>query len=420
MIAADDVTLENLELTGAHISTDNGANGAAIRLEARGLTVRACNIHDNQNGLLGGTTGTLTIEHTEFANNGLGDGCNQGGCTHNLYVANLDALYFRFNWSHRVATDTPDKGHLLKSRAKANYISYNRLTGEDGFDSYEIDLPNGGLAVLIGNQIEKGAHSGNGTSLSWGEEGASAPDKRVFLVGNTFVNDFGSGKFLSVSGATLTAHNNIFAGAGSIGSATALASDNWLGTDPSFVDAAHFDYHLGAGSPAIGKAVDPGTADQLSLVPVSEYLHPLAEVARASAHDLGAFEFGTKLEPLPLAGASAAAGDSAADGGHGSAAGGHAADGASGRGGALAGTAGAGGSSAGSGASAAGNAASSTRGGASGSASRAADGCNCTIGPGTRGASAAALSGAGLGAWIAARRLQRRARARQRKRTRER
>ena len=189
VVDADGVTIENLELTGAHISADNGDNGAGIRVEAADLTVRGCNIHDNQNGILGGTSGTITIEHTEFFRNGLDDGCNQGGCTHNVYIANIDTLYFRFNWSHGIATDTPDKGHLLKSRAKQNYIQYNRLTGEDGFDSYEIDLPNGGLAAIVGNVIEKGPMAGNSTLLTWGEEGASNSDMRVFVNNNTFVND---------------------------------------------------------------------------------------------------------------------------------------------------------------------------------------------------------------------------------------
>lgn len=65
VIAADDVTIENLELSGAHISADNGENAAALRVEAKGLTVRNCYLHDNQNGILGGTTGTLTIEYTD-------------------------------------------------------------------------------------------------------------------------------------------------------------------------------------------------------------------------------------------------------------------------------------------------------------------------------------------------------------------
>lgn len=317
VIDAADITIENLELTGAHISVDNGANAAGLRVQAAGLTVRGCNIHDNQNGILGGTTGTLTIEHTEFANNGLGDGCNQGGCTHNLYIANIDTLNFRFNWSHRIATDTSDKGHLLKSRAKNNFILYNRLTGEDGFDSYEIDLPNGGLAVLIGNLIEKGTKAGNGSLFSWGEEGVSNPDKRVFVASNTFVNDFSSGKFINAAGATIVAHNNLFVGPGAASSSGASSADNLTG-DPSFVDRAAYDYHLREGSSAIGKAVDPGMADQLSLKPVSEYAHPLREVARTKADDVGAYEYstGTVTAGSPASGGtSGAAGVAAADGG---------------------------------------------------------------------------------------------------------
>jgi hypothetical protein len=318
VIDADDITIENLELTGAHISDDNGGNAAGLRVQAAGLTVRGCNIHDNQNGILGGTTGTLTIEHSELANNGVGDGCNQGGCTHNLYIANIDTLNFRFNWSHKVATDTSDKGHLLKSRAKNNFILYNRLSGEDGFDSYEINLPNGGLAVVVGNLIQKGPKAGNSTLFSWGEEGATNPDKRVFLASNTFVNDYGAGTFVSVSGATLTAHNNLFIGPGTLSTSGMLSADNLTG-DPLFVDRAQYDYHLSKGSPAIGIAVDPGMADQFSLKPVSAYAHPLLEVARSKVEDVGAYEFSqqdvvTPGSP-PAAGGGGSAGRPAAGGG---------------------------------------------------------------------------------------------------------
>lgn len=289
VVDAADVTLENLELTGAHITDDNGANAAGVRVQAAGLTVRGCYIHDNQNGILGGTTGALTIEHTEFANNGLGDGCNQGGCTHNVYVANIDQLMFRFNWSHHIADDTGDKGHLLKSRAKTNYILYNRITGEDGPDSYEIDLPNGGLAILVGNLIEKGSKSGNSTLVAWGEEGATNPDKRVFIANNTFINDLGKGTFINAQAATLTVHNNLLVGTGTPIHGSTISADN-LTTDPMFVDRANFDYHLQPTSPAIGKAIDAGSADQFALTPTSEYKHPLQEVARPNHKDIGAYE----------------------------------------------------------------------------------------------------------------------------------
>jgi hypothetical protein len=306
VVTADDVTIENLELMGAHIDAAHGLNAAAIRVEAKGLTVRRCKIHDNQNGILGGTSGTITIEHSEFFGNGLGDGCNEGGCTHNLYIANIDTLYFRFNWSHSIATDTRDKGHLLKSRAKNNYIEYNRFTGEQGHDSYEVELPNGGLAVVVGNVIQKGRAAGNPTLLSWGAEGASNPDKRLFLSNNTFVNDFGSGTFIAAPGATLRANNNLFVGAGTVVSGGPLSADNLSGVDPLFVARAAHDYHLSSGSPAIGKGVAPAAVDALPLAAVSEYVHPLGKAARPSARDVGAFEYGTTQQPAADGGAATA------------------------------------------------------------------------------------------------------------------
>jgi hypothetical protein len=62
-------------------------------------------------------------------------------------------------------------GHDVKSRARENYILYNRISdGPDGTASYEVDLPNGGLSYLIGKVIQQGPRTDNNTIVSYGAE----------------------------------------------------------------------------------------------------------------------------------------------------------------------------------------------------------------------------------------------------------
>jgi MYXO-CTERM domain-containing protein len=304
VIDADGVTIENLELTGAQIDAGSGENGAGLRVEASGLTVTGCYIHDNQDGILGtplAANSTITITSTELAHNGLGDGCDDGnGCTHNVYLSLTSTGFFQtatfqYNWSHDLATDTPDKGHLFKSRAQQTFVLYNRLTGETDTDSYEIDLPYGGLGVIVGNIVEKPPMAGNPISLSYAEEGLMNTDNRIFVVNNTFVNDASSGgPFLDVTnGGVLVAHNDIFSGMGTPSSTGALSADNLAGQSFLFVDAATFDYHLMAGSPAIGMGVNPGSADTFSLTPTEQYVQPLSNAARTDGgKTVGAYPYG--------------------------------------------------------------------------------------------------------------------------------
>ena len=65
-----------------------------------------------------------------------------------LCIGHAASRDFEFNCSHDAIV-----GHLLKSRAAANYVLYNRLTGENGTDSYELDLPKRGTSYVIGNLI---------------------------------------------------------------------------------------------------------------------------------------------------------------------------------------------------------------------------------------------------------------------------
>jgi MYXO-CTERM domain-containing protein len=316
VVSADNVTIENLELTGASISDAEGGNGAGLRITGHGVVVHGCYIHDNQDGILAAPIvdgGTITIEYTDLSHNGLGDACDQGGCVHNVYISKTsstvryDKTVFQFNWSHDLASDTSDKGHLLKSRSRETDVLYNQISGETGHDSYEVDIPNGGLAVVVGNVIEKGSSPDNSTLLYYGEEGYDiTTTNALYVVNNTFVNDFTSGTFINVesgapAGFALTAHNNLIFGPGTLSSTGSLSADNLLTASPMFVDPTNYNYQLLAGSPAIGKAVSAGSEGSFSLTPVDQMVpppppitaySPVRAVMRAGDGDLGAFEFG--------------------------------------------------------------------------------------------------------------------------------
>ncbi|HST77601.1 MAG TPA: right-handed parallel beta-helix repeat-containing protein, partial [Verrucomicrobiae bacterium] len=131
VISGKNTVIENIEFSGAAVPDQNGAG---IRAQGDNLTIRNCYFHDNQEGILtdASATSTILIEFSEFGHNGFGD-----GQSHNLYIGNIAKLIFRYNYSHHA-----NVGHLLKSRAAQNVITYNRLSDEaTGNSSYQIDLP---------------------------------------------------------------------------------------------------------------------------------------------------------------------------------------------------------------------------------------------------------------------------------------
>jgi hypothetical protein len=285
---ASDLTIKNIDFEGARISANDGANGAGIRAQGTNLTIENCRFHDNQDGILGGI-GTTTIEHSEFDHNGL------TGLTHNLYIADQNGtLIFRFNYSHDTTI-----GHLLKSRAAKNIIEFNRLSDDAGTGSYELNLPNGGFANIVGNIIQQSAKSQNRIILSYGEEGVTHPKSELNVINNTFINDADSGTFVSANrlpeDCKIRLLNNIFAGPGTVLSGTASAqAGNFITTlaKAGFMNPGQFDFHLTAGSGAIGLAIDPaddGTG--ASLLPTDEYVYPTGHSARKTKGpmDAGAF-----------------------------------------------------------------------------------------------------------------------------------
>ena len=280
--------IENVEMSGAKVPD---RNGAAIRLDGVGLTVRKSYFHANENGILTSNDGisNIIIEHSEFSRNGYGD-----GQSHNLYIGHVNSLTFRHNYSHDA-----NVGHNLKSRAKVNTIAYNRFSSSGaGQPSYEIDLPNAGTSYVIGNVVHQPASNQNGNLLAYGAEGASNPGQDLYVVNNTFINDYSSGGNFILVGGTVTTpvliQNNIFAGTGTMtNQALATLKTNYQSLLPSFVDRAGFDLRPAPGAQFIDAGSAPGTsAGGVALTPVSEYRHTAGSQPRAVAGqlDIGAYE----------------------------------------------------------------------------------------------------------------------------------
>jgi hypothetical protein len=267
VIRGGDITVENIEFTGARVPDKNGAG---IRFEKGRLTVRNCRFIDNENGILtGGGDGELTIENSEFGDNGAGD-----GYSHNLYVGSLRKLNVTGSYFHHAKA-----GHLLKSRAAENHILYSRLTDETGGRaSYELEFPNGGIAYVIGNIIEQSATTENSNIISFGAEGYKHPVNALYLINNTIDNNRPQGGiFLAVKPGfqTVKAYNNLLIGKGSLNTGI----DGEFINNPNvalenFVLPQRHDYRIQRESSLHRTYRDPGSVNGMSLAPDREYVHP--------------------------------------------------------------------------------------------------------------------------------------------------
>lgn len=291
VIQGNDVSIENIEFTNARVPDKNGAG---IRSEGVNLTVRNCRFYANETGILAGDKPgcKMLIEYCEFDANGFGD-----GYSHNIYINHIEELTFRHNYTHDCKI-----GHLLKSRAHNTYVLYNRFDSPlNGNPSREIDLPNGGVAIIAGNIIRQTANGENSNIIGYGLEGLSNPTPHdILLINNTIINEKQNGSFLQIQSGTnmLQLKNNILAGGGSLINISPAVLDsvsNYRVTniaDAGFEDASNQNYHLTSASWAVNHGTVPGSYGNFSLIPVYEYADTADRTDRKFIDklDIGAFE----------------------------------------------------------------------------------------------------------------------------------
>ncbi len=291
-VRGGDVTVENIEFRG---SRSQGADGAGILLERGVLTVRDSSFHDNEHGIatMNDDKAELRIERTQF-----GTAPRVEGRRYHLLnvgrIARLSVQGCRFQQGF--------EGHMIKSRARESSIAYNFLhDGNTGGASYEIDLPLGGLASVIGNIIGQSPRAQNRVMVAYGAEGSAWPRNALHLAHNTFLNGLtGPAWFLRVwrdrlpADTQVLAVNNLLVGPGIFWlGAPGHFQGNFPATHGMLADSATYAFELPPDSIWRGRASDPRNVQGVDLSPKAEFSFPIGTTPLApgrSSWSPGAFQ----------------------------------------------------------------------------------------------------------------------------------
>lgn len=186
-----DIEVDNVAFEGAR---GPNLNGSGIRLEAGRLRVRNCLFVDNEMGILTANQPgiSLEVEDSEFAHGVL---LARPRISHLLYAGQIDRLEVSGSYFHHGRI-----GHLLKSRAAVSRVRYSRFSDEAGGQaSYEMDFPEGGEVLLLGNIVWQGAATENKRLIAFGAEGLRGERHELVMVANTLVDDVpGGGEFVAI------------------------------------------------------------------------------------------------------------------------------------------------------------------------------------------------------------------------------
>lgn len=273
-VRGGDVVLENLELRGARAAS---GQGAGVLLDGGRVTLRRVRLHDNEHGLLAlnDPGAQVLIENSEF---GMAPRV-VGGLHHLLNVGRIARLAVsgsRFQQGF--------EGHLIRSRAAVTDIRHNLIhDGPRGGVSYEIELPLGGEATLIGNIIGQGRDTQNPVMVAYGTEGSAWPRNRLVMAHNTLLSYTRLPAWYLRTwadrlppDAEIVAVNNLLVGGGFF----ALPNRGHFEGNRHVMfsalrDADTYAFELAPGASARGQGVDPRQVRELDLSPAGEFMWPI-------------------------------------------------------------------------------------------------------------------------------------------------
>ncbi|WP_321397986.1 hypothetical protein [Emcibacter sp.] len=178
VIRGDNITIRNLELSGARVPD---RNGSAIRHQGGLLTLEKLKVHDNEMGILTNnkTDAELVLRDSEVFNN-TQDYYRTGKLSHNIYVGTIASFIMENSVIYGALT-----GHNVKSRAKKTIIRHSVISDSDDYaSSYLIDLPNGGEALIEDCTLYKNTASENNALISFGAENKKQEGNSLIIRNN--------------------------------------------------------------------------------------------------------------------------------------------------------------------------------------------------------------------------------------------
>ena len=270
VVRARGVEVTNLEFVGARAPDHYGSG---IRIERGSIRIANSKFTDNEFAILTANDAAIVVEVEGCEFSGLVDQSDRGNAlSHTLYAGAIDTLRVEGSYFHNGSV-----GHLVKSRARNNLIRYNRITDENGISSYELEFPDGGNAVVVGNLIQQGRRSENGVIVSYGAENLRWKENKLEAVFNTVVNDraFG-GVFFDVRGPaeSMRIRYNVLVGGGEMRvPAGARVGDNVRASSQDFVDPGRFDFRPRVSTKWVGIATGAEHVLPAELLPTKEYRH---------------------------------------------------------------------------------------------------------------------------------------------------